>query len=247
MTDDGYAVDNQGGVALWRRAADAIRLDIAAGHFGGDGRLPTEQQLAARFGINRHTVRRALAALEQDGLVRSRQGAGRFATDSRRLSYPIGAHTRFSQNLAGQARETHGKLLNEGEEAAPAHVAAALRSPDGVRVLRLETLHLADGRPVSRATSWFPLPRFCELAGWFAALGSMTAALARCGVGDYRRGETRIRARQADAAESRDLQLSPGAVLLVASYVGLDEAGGPFQFTETSFAAERIELVVDAA
>lgn len=43
---------------------------------GGRGKLPTEQALCQRFGISRTTLRRALFLLEEEGLVRSRQGSG---------------------------------------------------------------------------------------------------------------------------------------------------------------------------
>ena len=47
------------GVAQWRQIADTLRADIAGGTLGPGDQLPTEARLAARFGVNRHTVRRA--------------------------------------------------------------------------------------------------------------------------------------------------------------------------------------------
>ncbi len=52
---------------------------IAAGDLGEGGRLPTERALADRFGTSRRLVRQALDALEAEGLVWRRQGAGTFA------------------------------------------------------------------------------------------------------------------------------------------------------------------------
>ena len=66
------------GVTLWRRIADELRGDIAGGALPVGARLPGEAMLAQRFGVNRHTVRAALKALERDGLVRARQGSGTF-------------------------------------------------------------------------------------------------------------------------------------------------------------------------
>ena len=48
---------------VWGVIAEALRSEIAGGARPPGDRLPTEGQLAARFGVNRHTVRRALAAL----------------------------------------------------------------------------------------------------------------------------------------------------------------------------------------
>src|SRR5690606_39259238 len=111
--------DKSGGVALWRRVADDIRLDINGGKFIDGGKLPAEGELAARFSVNRHTVRRALAVLEDEGIVRAEQGRGRFVHASRRLTYPIGRRTRFSTGLAGQASEMHGEILEWRTETPP--------------------------------------------------------------------------------------------------------------------------------
>ena len=79
-----------GGVALWRQIADAIRLDIVGGKLANGDRLPTEAVLAERFSANRHTVRRALAVLAEQGVVVAEQGRGTFVRSIARLSYPIG-------------------------------------------------------------------------------------------------------------------------------------------------------------
>lgn len=65
------------GVSRYREVLGALRLAIAEGDFA-DGRLPAEPDLARRFGVSRMTLRRALAALVDEGVVVSRQGQGTF-------------------------------------------------------------------------------------------------------------------------------------------------------------------------
>jgi len=241
------SLDKSGGVALWRRVADDIRLDINGGRFIDGGKLPTEGELAARFDVNRHTVRRALAVLEEEGIVRAEQGRGRFVHAARRLSYPIGRRTRFSAGLAGQASDVHGEILESRIETPPLPVSKALGLTPATRVLRMESLSFADGRPLTRATTWTgPASRFHTLADDFRELGSMTASLSRAGVTDYTRQETRISARYAESSESHQMGLAPGAVLLVGTYVNRDQDNVAFQYTMTRFAADRVELVVSA-
>ena len=69
-----------------------------------DLKLPTEAALAARFGVNRHTVRHGLASLSDEGLVHARRGAGVFvAADV--TEYPIGRRVRFHQNVKAAGKE----------------------------------------------------------------------------------------------------------------------------------------------
>ena len=56
--------------------AATLRTDIGEGVYRASGRLPTEMQLAERYGVSRQTVRQALAVLCSEGLIEKRQGSG---------------------------------------------------------------------------------------------------------------------------------------------------------------------------
>ena len=88
---------------IWTAIAHSLRDDIAAGVYAPDAKLPTEAALAARFGVNRHTVRHAIKALTKEGLVLPRRGAGVYVT-STPTDYPIGRRVRFHQNLTAAGR-----------------------------------------------------------------------------------------------------------------------------------------------
>lgn len=236
--------DERGGVALWRRIADDIRLDIIGGKLARGEQLPTEAALAERFSANRHTVRRALAVLAEEGVVRAEQGRGTFVNEARRLSYRIGKRTRFSEGLAGQARDAHGELLWAKHENATANVAQGLGIKAGARVIRLETLSYVDGKPLSRGTSWFSYARFPAIGTVYAETRSITEALKQLGVADYSRGTTRISARYATPEEIRAIRLVPGTVMLVTEIVDIDADDLPIQYALTRFPADRFELVV---
>ncbi|MCI5078351.1 phosphonate metabolism transcriptional regulator PhnF [Oricola sp.] len=238
-------LERKSGVALWRQIADLIRSDIASGVAGQDGRLPPEMQLAKRYGVNRHTVRAAIGALEQEGVLRSEQGRGTFVRRRKRLTYPIRKRTRFSAGLGSQAASTRTRLLESGPEAAPEPVAEALGLAAGSQVIRLETVSEADGVPVSRATSWFDAQRFAGIDRAFEEHASITRALASCGVEDYVRASTIIEARHASAEDIELLRLSAGAIVLVTRAVNTAAEGRPIQYSETRFAADRVELRIE--
>jgi len=65
-------------MALPHRVADLLLREISSGELLPGARLPTEQQLADRFGVGRNVVREAIAQLRADGIVEARQGVGAF-------------------------------------------------------------------------------------------------------------------------------------------------------------------------
>ena len=231
------------GLTAWRQIADALSADIEAGRYAPGQQMPTEAALAARFAVNRHTVRRALAALAEGGLVRASQGRGTFVEEAP-LAYPIGPRTRFSEIVTGAGREAWGDLLAAATVPAGSRQAAALAIEPGAPILELLTTHRADAAPISTAQTWLPLPRFTDFAAAYAERGSITRAFAACGVHDYTRLSTRIRARPADAQEAERLDIAPGRVVMVVSSVNIDSAGVPIQANRTLFAADRVELVI---
>lgn len=238
-------VERRTGVALWRQIADRIRQAINLGEFDDVMMMPPETVLAERFGVNRHTVRNALAALASEGLVQAVQGRGTLLLRRDRLSYPIGKRTRFSDGLQGQADRLSFVALSSGTGAATREIAEALRVPVGTPMTLLETLGSADGIPLSRASHAFVAETFSGMPEAFSRLGSITRALAELGVADYTRLSTEVVARHALAEEVAELKLSPGAILLETIAVNADLAGQPIQFSRTRFSADRIKLKIE--
>src|SRR5437868_13875859 len=69
---------------LYRQIADQLRALIERGEFAVGSRLPPERDLAVQLGVSRPSVREALIALEIQGLVEVRVGAGIFVAQAER-------------------------------------------------------------------------------------------------------------------------------------------------------------------
>lgn len=219
-----------------------MRHDIHAGTYPAGSKIPTEAALAGRFGVNRHTVRRALGYLADQGLVFSRRGAGVFVVEQV-TEYPIGKRVRFHHNL-----EAAGKI--PGKEALSTELRRGTREECGElglvpqsMVQVYDGLSYADNVPIALFRSVFP----AHIEGLIPALeelGSVTRALAQCGVGDYTRENTRISARLATATQASLLQVKEGEPLVLSKSVNVDGGGVPLEFGTTWFVGERVTLTI---
>ncbi|MEM9788476.1 MAG: phosphonate metabolism transcriptional regulator PhnF [Pseudomonadota bacterium] len=229
--------------AIWTSIASALTTDIAEGRYGPGDKLPTEAALAARFGVNRHTVRRALAAMAQDGLVHPRRGAGVFVAQTP-TDYPIGRRVRFHQNLAAAGRSPAKTILTLETRAADAREAEALALEAAEQVHVYEGLSLADDTPIAVFRSVFPTARFPGLLQDLDDTKSVTAALKRHGIDDYTRASTRLTAKQANPTQALHLRINEGAPILRSVSINVDETGTPVEYGHTWFAGDRVTLTL---
>jgi DNA-binding GntR family transcriptional regulator len=79
LQDRSAKIDRSRPLLLSEQVADDLRGQISVGEV--TGRLPNEQELASQYGVSRVTVRTALAALVDEGLVVSIHGRGTFIAE----------------------------------------------------------------------------------------------------------------------------------------------------------------------
>ena len=228
----------------WRQIAHSLSSGIGSGSLQPGDRLPTEAQLAAKHGVNRHTVRRAIETLVRSGLVRVEQGRGSFVAEDR-IDYAVQPRTRFSEWIRQQNKEPTGKVLHIGPVAATARVAAGLGIPRGTTVVLFGRLGMADGVPVSLASHYFPMTGRPGLLEALRTEGSITAALQAVGIADYRRQVTRVSARMPTATEAGLLQVARTRPLLVCENVNVDMAGGIVEYGVAQYPSTRVQVVFE--
>ena len=234
-------VHRQDGISLWRQIAAALQADIADGTYVPGGRIPTEAELSTRFGVNRHTVRRALEELSREGLVRIEQGRGTFVAEDV-LDYTVEQRTRFSEWIRRHNKEPSGQVLQLREIPADAQTAAALGLRTGAKVVLFERLGFADGRPVSLARHHF------RLRGMLEALrdsSGITEALKAVGVADYLRQTTRVTARLPSATEAELLRMPRNRPVLIAENINVDSTGSVVEFAVGCYPTPRVQIVFE--
>ena len=231
----------------WRTVETCLTAEIRDGQLSPGQRLPPEPALMARFTVGRHSVRRAVAALQARGLVQTLQGSGTYVRPAEVLDYRLSERTRFSRNVLDQGREPSGRFLRGAELPAPAGVAEALGLSPAAPAFNILRLNLADAVPINLSDAWYPAGRFPGmLEAWEAGQGA-SEVLAAHGVGDYVRLRSSIVTRLPTAEEAAWLDQPAEHPVLVVRKVDADPAGVPVACSETIWAGERVQLLVDNA
>ncbi len=230
-------------MSLWQSIAATLSAEIAAGQWRPGNQLPTEAQLAARFGVNRHTLRRAVRALAEEGLLYSRRGAGVFVAAAP-LEYRLGERVRFHRNIELAGRVPGRKIDSLVTRNCDRAEATALQIPEGASVHAVEGVSTVDHRPVALFRSVFPADLSPDLFAAISKEGSMTRALALCGIADYTRVSTRMSAAIANDTQAAALQIDPGGALLRTESVNAAN-GRMIERGLTWWAGERVTLILE--
>ncbi|GAB7126116.1 phosphonate metabolism transcriptional regulator PhnF [Silvimonas sp. JCM 19000] len=235
-------VERGSGVALWRQIEETLAGEIARKQLRE--RLPNEATLAERFGVNRHTIRRAVQALEARGMVRIEQGRGTFVQEEF-IDYKLGKRSRFShslekQQLAGTSQVQRSRSVVPRDE-----VCAMLQVPNGSSVMQIDALDVVDGRVIGVCTQYFPLPRFKGFDVLYQQAGSAVRALQQLNIEEYSRKFSRVSTRLPEADCAQQLGQPKTQPILFVESVYVDAAGVPIEYGITRFAGDAVQLVFE--
>ncbi|MEI7744383.1 MAG: GntR family transcriptional regulator [Chloroflexota bacterium] len=134
------------------RQAIRVRLrELIASARPGD-RLPSERELAARWGAARMTVRNATDSLVSESLVERRHGSGTYVLPRPVIRF-LGL-TSFTQDMRERGLVAGSRLLEFGGITADAELAVRLRVDVGRPVTRFARLRTGGGEPMAVETTW---------------------------------------------------------------------------------------------
>jgi GntR family transcriptional regulator len=235
----------------WATLASDLRAQIA-----GDDQnqlLPSEAELGARYGMSRGTVRRALDALEAEGLVASAQGQKRKIRQEKRWQWPMNtwerSHNASEDAWASAIRTQGGKPrtdISVSIEPALKDVATALKIASGETIAVRRRIRYVNEIPHQFADSFFPYsiasenPVFLE-PGDQSAVGGLLAAAGYI----QERFMDRIEARMPTPDEVRILRLGNGVPLLIHHRTGYVKSGRAVRHMISRMGADRVEITYE--
>lgn len=210
-------------------------LDYAAGDL-----LPGELPLAKRFGVNRHTVRRALDVLAQEGYVVRRQGKGTQVLEAP-LRYPMVEHSAYSDWFNATGYSTQARLLGVAQRPAEHIEREHLELAVEAEVIEYRTLRFIKDSPISVIRHVFAIEHAALLKAY--RKGSMRQYLRAQGQ-VLTRVFSLIGARMPTSQESFRLMLPENRPVLTVQTVSQNQEGKAFELALSISRADRFQYHV---
>lgn len=244
--------------SITHQITDELRRSIDDGTYGPGALLPSEPELAARYGVSRQTARSALKALEQEGLVvvlstrgrtvRNRPPLRRVSSTHRHASHRDSGKPEFDTEAVAQGQVPSRKMLMIGRRAVPSDIATWLKISRDEEVVVRQRLQLLDGVPAVLSTSYYPL--------WLAADTRLESTDALPEGPDnlieqlghqFAYGLELLRARMPTPDEIQMLGLVTGVPVVRMLHIDYDANGRTLQVADDLYAADRHEFAFEWA
>jgi GntR family transcriptional regulator len=231
-------VDRDLGAPLHHQIYLVLADGISTGRYAEGELLPTEEQLGKLFSVSRITVRRAMASLENAGLIE--RGAGRRTTVK-----PLGGPLKMPMasvisNIAAYGAQTVAKVVEFGYGPAPVFLRDRLWEGDKP-VQRAVRVRSQNGQPVMHLTSYVPEPLGCTFTAQELDRIPMFQLLQRAGA-HISAGEQIVSATLAEPVVAQRLEVKVGAALIDMRSMMVDQESRAVEYVEMLAPPERLSL-----
>jgi len=162
------------GMPAYKKIQATIVKRIDSGQLKPGDAVDSERELAKLHQVSLMTARHALTALEREGLVHRRRGAGTFVAPPK---IHFNKLTSFTEQMAGRSLTACSKVLTFGVVDNEQEVAARLALAANTRLLKVERLRLAADEPFAVETCYLPAEDFAGLTRSAVARGSLFSIL----------------------------------------------------------------------
>jgi GntR family phosphonate transport system transcriptional regulator len=230
---------------LYKHVSFLLAEEIRRQHKPGDS-LPSEQELAKRYQVNRHTLRRALEELVNEGIVGKFQGRGTIV-QQKLIDYSIHSGTHFTEILEKNGRKAESIVLRKVGIPAQGEIVELLKIAMGEPVALIETLRKMDGMPFSVVSHYLPLEKVFDVIRIYRGGSLHRFLLDHYGI-RVKRTLSMIRAMLPEQQDMKSLAIMGNSPVLQVKSINVDqETGEPVELSVSRFKAVSTQLTVEPA
>ena len=227
------ALDSNSPVPLHVQLKEILTAEIKSGNY--TDRIPSERELMERFSISRSTVREAISALVNDGLVEKIHGKGTFIT-SHPINDWLGNLSSITETIERMGMEPGINLLYQGIQSNP-QIGEIL----GVNEYYvIERVRYADNDPIAIERNYYPLEIGLKLKEHDLNKVALYAVLENLGI--LHQAEQMITSTMPTEEEANLLGISNDAKnlsILVAERITSDSQGNIVEYYNAVYRADK--------
>lgn len=230
------------GIPLYTQIRKTLRDEIINKVLVPGQKIPSEDELAVRFGVSRMTVRQGISDLIDEGLLYRRHGVGTFVAqphfdrDHSRL-------TSFVESAKEEGIDLVIQVLIADILPAKLKVSQSLSLQEGDLVVRVKTLRYATGIPITVHDTYVPYKLFPQLLQEDLEAHHLWEIFDTYGY-PVKRAIQRLEAREADEEIAKLLGVDEGFPILYKERTVYLDDGTPVEFTYCYNRGDRYSLTI---
>lgn len=231
-------------IPLYYQLLNILKEKIISGEYAPMDKLPTEEQLVNSYKISRVTVRQALQALENEGLIVRKRGKGSFVKNSKLTSTPTKL-TGSIEDIITMGIKTKAKVIDFSLVHPPTKVIKALKLDKDDKALKIERVRAIINAPYSVTLNYVPADIASKIGIKDIVMHALYNILEqKCEV-KVARGTMIIGASIADSRIAALLNVMAGSPLLKIERTIFDSDDRPVDYVEVLYRADRYNYTVD--
>lgn len=221
-----------------------IKCMLEEEQFRPGDKLPSERELACRFGVQRLTVRGALSLLLQDGTIYAKPKSGYYMAPQRIYQ----SARNFSIRPAAPESEEalNGRLLAFRKQRADLRLSGKMLLPEDTVIYQITKLYSDHEKPLCISHSYLPEGRYPGLTRTAAAAAPDAGLIAAGKLAAIGKANQKITLVYANQEESNLLSLTPGSPLLKHKGLMYDTAGQLAVFFENLMLIDHFAFIREA-
>lgn len=239
-------IDKDGPLPYHFQLRELLRGDIDAGRWKVGEQLPSERELCEGFNLSRTTVREAIDALVNEGLLRREKGRGTFVAEPKILEGLLQSPTGFTDSMQEQGYRVETKVLRMEVVPARPSVARELHLPVDEQVVRIDRLRYILGEPILLVTSYVPYRLCPQLMSEELTSQSLYRLLQEKYGLRIARAKRFMEAVGANEVEAKFLGVKSGMPLMLIESTSYMEDGTPVEMFKAVHRGDRTRFLVES-